>query len=1112
MTAPDSSSQLITLLSRFLTINDQLAGNSSSTPECELKFGTRGIKPISKIEFDNVVQRLKSNGFTLRDSKPSSLLRISSEYVDSKTGQTRVSNVRCEIRGLNNIQKYCKTNTLPTKPGGDVDATFQQKQIMRTDDADLVNPVNFDEFNFRVTLNNETDLNPRSSPIVRSNIESWNDSKKVFRYITRFSFKHESLPIIADLSVVKESNKRGPRMVPEYTIQDSGVFDNREKYEIEMEVDTHRTGFGANKLADHLRKCALIVLRGLQESNFPISYPEQKNVLVSYAKLFDTSITEESRIGTRLFIGPNPTTLQIANVAPIDPDSYVPNIRRNYSVTEKADGIRKLLFIDAKGKIYLINTNMGVQFTGAITKSESVFNSLLDGEHILHDKSKKFINLYAAFDIYFLNEVDVRALPLVPTSEEKESGSKARLSLLIETIKLLKPQGVKSGTLPPIRITNKRFYVESESATIFDGCKTILQQEADGLFDYETDGLIFTPARLGVGASREGDRPNNFKSGWEYAFKWKPPHLNTIDFLVSTVKTPSGIDAIKSVFQNGTDASAMEQLTQYKTLILRVGFDEKKHGYVNPCGAMIDGDIPEYKADGKLDGYRPMQFFPTDPYDPEAGKCDVLLKEDSTGSYKMFTLEGEPFEDGTIVEFSYDVSKEGAWRWSPLRVRYDKTAEFRNGGKNFGNAYHVANTNWHSLHNPVTEDMISTGLNIPAILADDEVYYNRATNTSDTRGLRDFHNLYVKKRLITSVSKSGNTLIDYAVGKAGDMSKWIAARLSFVFGIDISKDNIENRLDGACARYLNYRAKVKDMPSALYVHGNGSVNIRDGAGLFSESAKRITKAVFGEGIKDEKELGKGVYQAYGKGKNGFNVSSIQFAIHYMFQDMNTLVGFIRNVAECTKIGGYFVGTTYDGRQIFNLLSDKQENQSLSIMEGNNKIWEITKRYDRSDFESNTSCVGYGIDVYQESINKTFREYLVNFPFLTKILEDFGFEPLSPTEAKRMKLPTGIGSFRQLYGLMEQEIKRNPDDRNEYGTAMRMTAGEKKISFLNQYFIYKKVRDVDASKVANMLLNQQESEELTQKMDAVEAQLQVQEVQTTLKPKVKRTRRKLVLKE
>ena len=94
MSAPDPSSQLITLLSRFLTINEELAGNSSSTPECELKFGTRGVKPISKIDFDNVVQRLKSNGFILRDSKPASLLRIMPEYIDSRTGQSKISNVK----------------------------------------------------------------------------------------------------------------------------------------------------------------------------------------------------------------------------------------------------------------------------------------------------------------------------------------------------------------------------------------------------------------------------------------------------------------------------------------------------------------------------------------------------------------------------------------------------------------------------------------------------------------------------------------------------------------------------------------------------------------------------------------------------------------------------------------------------------------------------------------------------------------------------------------------------------------------------------------------------------------------------------------------------------
>ena len=54
------------------------------------------------------------------------------------------------------------------------------------------------------------------------------------------------------------------------------------------------------------------------------------------------------------------------------------------------------------------------------------------------------------------------------------------------------------------------------------------------------------------------------------------------------------------------------------------------------------------------------------------------------------------------------------------------------------------------------------------------------------------------------MSKKGDNLIDYAVGKGGDLPKWINARLSFVLGIDLMRDNIENRLDGACARYLNY--------------------------------------------------------------------------------------------------------------------------------------------------------------------------------------------------------------------------------------------------------------------------------------------------------------------
>ena len=45
-----------------------------------------------------------------------------------------------------------------------------------------------------------------------------------------------------------------------------------------------------------------------------------------------------------------------------------------------------------------------------------------------------------------------------------------------------------------------------------------------------------------------------------------------------------------------------------------------------------------------------------------------------------------------------------------------------------------------------------------------------------------------------------------------------------IFGIDISRDNIFNRLDGACARYLNYRKDFIRAPRALFVKGDSLLN------------------------------------------------------------------------------------------------------------------------------------------------------------------------------------------------------------------------------------------------------------------------------------------------
>jgi hypothetical protein len=52
--------------------------------------------------------------------------------------------------------------------------------------------------------------------------------------------------------------------------------------------------------------------------------------------------------------------------------------------------------------------------------NDKLHNTLLDGELIMHDKNGEFINLYAAFDIYFSKNKDVRHFTFLLREEEKD--------------------------------------------------------------------------------------------------------------------------------------------------------------------------------------------------------------------------------------------------------------------------------------------------------------------------------------------------------------------------------------------------------------------------------------------------------------------------------------------------------------------------------------------------------------------------------------------------------------------------------------------------------------------------------------------------------------------
>ena len=1136
------------LIRQFYSSNPFVT-SQSIVPELEVRFGTRGIKPLSRSDYDNVIKKLKSFGFENPDPSGIYSLRINCEYLDSHTGKFKLSDVRTEINGLHNIQLYCKNNNIKEIYTTNTSCiNFLKKKPVKNNKGDKIFPVNFDDFNFRVSYSNEEEIKYGVKNFI---IENWKKSKKTFRYLNRVTFTHKDYPFNVDISISKYGNKGMNNfgyssIIPVYNVDDSNVFSNPETYEIEIEIDNRKIGpatpFNSpDSILTALRKVIKFVLGGLQGTNYPVSYSEQKGVLDEYMKMiWNEEYDFKKRIDNRNFIGPNSVTLQLKNVSPMNDNSNIINIRKDFVVTEKADGRRHLMYINNTGKIYFINTNMNVIFTGAKTENKDCFNCLLDGELISHDKNGNFINLYAAFDIYYYNKKDVRSLSFMIKDIKIDNLYNARYEILKLVTTSLKPTSVvnintntntnmnssKEKTITsifsknkdnlvtsPIKVVSKEFYPYNNKQSIFSGCNEILTKVNENRFEYETDGLIFTHAYFGVGSDKVGEPGAKTKITWEYSFKWKPPQFNTIDFLVTTLKGTSGDEIVKPIFEDGLNTEQVIQLSEYKIIELRCGFDERVNGYINPCQDIIDDKLPEYKnkhEDSRSNNYIPLRFYPTDPYDNNAGLCNIMLKYDESGVKQMFSEENEVFIDNTIVEFSYNFDRKNGWRWVPLRVRHDKTTEYRLGFKQYGNSYTVANNNWNSIHYPVTEDMIRTGLNIPDILVSEDTYYNTPSGKFLTESMKNFHNLYVKKMLIKSVSKEGDKLVDFACGKAGDLPKWIAAKLSFVFGIDISQDNLENRLNGACARFLNNKKSNKNIPYALFVNGNSAYNIKNGSAMLNDKAIQITKAIFGIGSKDVEKLGKGVARQYGVCEDGFNISSCQFAIHYFFENPDTLQGFLRNVAECTKLNGYFIGTAYDGKMVFNLLNKVKTGESIQIMENGKKIWEVTKSYGSDQFEDDSSCIGYKIDVFQESINQTISEYLVNFDYLNRVFESYGFKIIDRDEAKELGLPEGSGLFSELFVNMMEEIKINKNKAKDYGNAPSMSSFEKKISFLNRYFVYKKIREVNTEKV-ELEMSEFNEYDVSENIKETKKAVKVSKKENKeLKPKIRKLSTKLLL--
>ncbi len=415
---------------------------------------------------------------------------------------------------------------------------------------------------------------------------------------------------------------------------------------------------------------------------------------------------------------------------------------------------------------------------------------------------------------------------------------------------------------------------------------------------------------------------------------------------------------------------------------------------------------------------------------------------------------------------TYHPERDMGYRWEMAKIRHDKTERFQMGKLyRTANSIITANNIWKNIHAPISSSMLKTGDGIPTPIEEDSsienmmIYYNRIKRREETRtkNMLDFHNIYIKSEiLIKSVVKMGVSVLDIACGKASDMLKFKYFGAGFVFGIDISKDNIYNPRDGAWARYINILrkekcdAEFKRCPIMVFAKADATKNIRGMEGITDPLDKSIINSVYGMGTKTETDSGAPLLaKINGIGAGGFDVVTCMFAIHYFFQSEVHLNSFLRNLAENTREGSYFIGCCFDGDKVFSRLRSFGKDEFLTRSDSDGElVWQIQKLYDDETFPASKASLGMSINVYIETINNRFKEYLVNFDYLTERLGEIGFRPITDKEARELGLPGSSKNFEDSFNSMTITHER-------YGTSQDMMPLEKELSFMNRWFIFKR---------------------------------------------------------
>ncbi len=371
----------------------------------------------------------------------------------------------------------------------------------------------------------------------------------------------------------------------------------------------------------------------------------------------------------------------------------------DFYLTEKADGIRSF-FMVTRGNAYIVNSTAKM----VKLKKQVLDNILIDAEVI--------DNHIFAFDILYYEQSMLDKLPFVK-----------RLAIL--------KSAVKKHGLPVMIKKFAKFNAENP--------KEQITESYEGKHPYAIDGLIFT-------------ENTGYYTGKTY--KWKPPHLLTVDFVIrKPIPTQIGLTPV-------IEKPGMQIYLLFcgirKEDAIRLNINRMK-GYAEL--------FPETRPD-----YYPIQFI----------NNYVFYSKDTKLDHKVG--EFELFEDN----------------WKLVRIREDKQRDYDQ-RLYIGNDFITAAYTWNMIRNPLTYDELKDP-------SKGGMYF--AKEKSDVHKPVTSYNSFIKTMLIEEI-QPGDTVYEFAAGKGQDINRYFKRHIKTLVCIDKDPSAIEELNNRVLSSKLKHHATVK---------------------------------------------------------------------------------------------------------------------------------------------------------------------------------------------------------------------------------------------------------------------------------------------------------------